>query len=440
MVLLENLRFHPGEEKNDPAFADQLAALGDALRRRCAFAAAHRAHASITGLAERLPAAAGRLMQAEIEALTRALDAPERPLAALVGGAKVSTKLEVLGNLIERVDLLVLGGGMANTFLFAQGTPVGKSLCEKDMADTARAIMAKAESGGCQLLLPIDGRVARRFEAGAPSEVVPIERVPEDAMILDVGPGTAQLIEGQLAECRTVVWNGPLGAFEIPPFDAGHDRGGAAGRGADQGRQADERRGRRRHAGRAGGCRRARADVLRLHRRRRLSRMAGRQGAAGRRRAARGVGSAQVVVHHLEQARAALAAAAELGCAIELRSAPGAAGYAGVGYLKALGDEVGHELLVDCGDDAGLVMAALRTGCRRIAFSGSDELGRRLATWPSSWAPCWSWRRRRPRRLMLQPEDDAAAVLRAHLHAASDLQPSRADLPLAAARHRPALP
>jgi phosphoglycerate kinase len=220
VVLLENLRFHPGEEKNDPAFADQLAALGDAYVDD-AFAAAHRAHASITGLAERLPAAAGRLMQAEVEALTRALDAPERPLAALVGGAKVSTKLEVLGNLIERVDLLVLGGGMANTFLFARGAPVGKSLCEKEMAETARAIMAKAESRGRQLLLPIDCRVARRFEAGAPSEVVPIEAVPEDAMILDVGPGTVQLIQGQLANCGTVVWNGPLGAFEIPPFDAG---------------------------------------------------------------------------------------------------------------------------------------------------------------------------------------------------------------------------
>jgi phosphoglycerate kinase len=219
-VLLENLRFHPGEEKNDPAFADQLAALGDAYVDD-AFAAAHRAHASITGLVERLPAAAGRLMQAEIEALTRALDAPDRPLAALVGGAKVSTKLEVLGNLIARVDLLVLGGGMANTFLFAQGTAVGKSFCEQDMADTARTIMAKAERRGCELLLPVDGRVARRFEAGAPSEVVPIEQVPDDAMILDVGPGTVELIEEQLARCRTAVWNGPLGAFEIPPFDAG---------------------------------------------------------------------------------------------------------------------------------------------------------------------------------------------------------------------------
>jgi phosphoglycerate kinase len=219
-VLLENLRFHSGEEKNDPAFADQLAALGDAYVDD-AFAAAHRAHASITGLAERLPAAAGRLMQAEVEALTRALEAPDRPLAALVGGAKVSTKLELLGNLIERVDLLVLGGGMANTFLFARGTPVGKSLCEKEMADTARAIMAKPESRGRRLLLPIDARVARAFEAGAPSEMVPIERVPDDAMILDIGPGTVQLIQGHLGNCGTVVWNGPLGAFEIPPFDAG---------------------------------------------------------------------------------------------------------------------------------------------------------------------------------------------------------------------------
>jgi phosphoglycerate kinase len=220
VLLLENLRFHAGEEKNDPTFADALAGLGE-IYVDDAFSAAHRAHASITGLAERLPAAAGRLMQAEVEALSRALDHPERPLAALVGGAKVSTKLELLGNLIERVDLLVLGGGMANTFLFAHGMPVGKSLCEKEMADTARQIAAKAEDRGCQLLLPMDGRVARRLEAGAPSEVMAIELVPEDGMILDVGPGSVELIQGRLANCRTLVWNGPLGAFEIPPFDAG---------------------------------------------------------------------------------------------------------------------------------------------------------------------------------------------------------------------------
>jgi phosphoglycerate kinase len=219
VVLLENLRFHAGEEKNDPAFADQLAALGEVYVDD-AFAAAHRAHASITGLAERLPSAAGRLMQAEVEALTRALEQPDRPLVALVGGAKVSTKLELLGNLIEKVDALVLGGGMANTFLFAKGTPVGKSLCEREMADTARAIMVKADERGGEVVLPSDARIARKLEAGAPSEVVPIERVPEDAMILDVGPGTVRAIEERVATARTAVWNGPFGAFEIPPFDA----------------------------------------------------------------------------------------------------------------------------------------------------------------------------------------------------------------------------
>jgi phosphoglycerate kinase len=220
VLLLENLRFHAGEEKNDPAFADALAGLGE-LYVDDAFSAAHRAHASITGLAERLPAAAGRLMQAEVEALSRALDHPERPLAALVGGAKVSTKLELLGNLIERVDLLVLGGGMANTFLLARGVEVGRSLCERDMAETAREIMAKAEDKGCGIVLPTDGRIAKEFKAGARSEVVAIEQVPADAMILDVGPKSVASIEGRLESCRTVVWNGPLGAFEIPPFDAG---------------------------------------------------------------------------------------------------------------------------------------------------------------------------------------------------------------------------
>jgi phosphoglycerate kinase len=220
VLLLENLRFHPGEEKNDPAFADQLARLGERYVND-AFSASHRAHASITGLAERLPSAAGRLMQAEIEALSRALDHPDRPLGAVIGGAKVSTKVEVLGNLLEKVDLLVLGGGMANTFLYARGTPVGRSLCEKDLAETARAIMAKAEARNCQIVLPIDGRVATEFKAGARSSVVPIELVPEEAMILDIGPGSAEQIQGAIARCKTLVWNGPLGAFEIPPFGAG---------------------------------------------------------------------------------------------------------------------------------------------------------------------------------------------------------------------------
>jgi phosphoglycerate kinase len=220
VLLLENLRFHGGEEKNEPAFADQLAALGDVYVDD-AFSAAHRAHASITGVAERLPAVAGRLMQAELEALSRALEHPDRPVAAVVAGAKVSTKLELLGNLIERVDLLILGGGMANTFLLAQGTPVGRSLCEKEMADTAREIMAKAEAGNCKLLLPIDARVASELEEGAPSKVIAVELVPEDAMILDVGPGSVEMFNGRIANCRTLVWNGPLGAFEVPPFDSG---------------------------------------------------------------------------------------------------------------------------------------------------------------------------------------------------------------------------
>ena len=219
VLLLENLRFHPGEEKNDPAFADQLASLGE-LFVDDAFSAAHRAHASITGLAERLPAAAGRLMQAEVEALSKALENPERPLIALVGGAKISTKLELLGNLIARVDIMVLGGGMANTFLHAKGTPVGRSLCEQDMAETARKIMADAAARKCQVVLPVDGRIASEFKAGAESKVVPIDQVPAEAMILDIGPASVRQIEASIERCKTLVWNGPLGAFEIPPFDA----------------------------------------------------------------------------------------------------------------------------------------------------------------------------------------------------------------------------
>jgi phosphoglycerate kinase len=220
VVLLENLRFHPGEEANDPDFADALARLGD-LYVGDAFSAAHRAHASVVGLAERLPSAAGRLMQAEIEALTRALENPERPVLSIVGGAKVSTKLELLGNLIGKVDGMILGGGMANTFLLAQGVAVGKSLCERDMADTAREIMARAKQKGCEILLPVDARIATEFREGAESRVVGVDQVPADAMILDIGPESEKLFCERIAKARTVVWNGPLGAFEIPPFDAG---------------------------------------------------------------------------------------------------------------------------------------------------------------------------------------------------------------------------
>ncbi|MEZ5932721.1 MAG: phosphoglycerate kinase [Alphaproteobacteria bacterium] len=220
LLLLENLRFHPGEEANDPAFADQLAALGD-IYVNDAFSCSHRAHASITGLAERLPAVAGPLMQQEIEALSKALEKPKRPVMAVIGGAKISTKLELLGNLIEKVDVMILGGGMANTFLAAQGTPIGKSLCEHEMLDTAKEIMAKAKDKGCDILLPIDGAIAKEFKEGVDPVTAPVEMIPDDGMMLDIGPHSAEMFEDRLAECRTVVWNGPLGAFELQPFDAG---------------------------------------------------------------------------------------------------------------------------------------------------------------------------------------------------------------------------
>jgi phosphoglycerate kinase len=220
VLLLENTRFHTGEEKNDPALAAEMAALGD-LYVNDAFSSAHRAHASTEGIAHLLPAVAGRLMQAELAALVKALSHPERPLAAVVGGAKISTKLDLLLNLISKVDLLILGGGMANTFLFAEGRPIGRSLAEKDMADQARAIIAKAKSTGCRILLPVDGAMATEFKAGAAHRTVPVDDIAADEMMLDVGPATVAELGDVLATARTVVWNGPLGAFEIPPFDAG---------------------------------------------------------------------------------------------------------------------------------------------------------------------------------------------------------------------------
>ena len=220
VAVLENTRFHAAEEANDAAFVAQMAALGD-LYVNDAFSCAHRAHASTEGLARRLPAAAGRNMEAELKALQAALEKPERPVAAVVGGAKVSTKLELLGNLVAKVDRLIIGGGMANTFLFAQGIEVGKSLCERDMAATARDILKKAEAAKCRVLLPDDVVVAPEFKAGAPTRTVAVGAVPADQMILDVGPKAAQALGAALAECRTLVWNGPLGAFETPPFDAG---------------------------------------------------------------------------------------------------------------------------------------------------------------------------------------------------------------------------
>ena len=219
VLLLENTRFHEGETKNDGSFAASLAALGNVYCND-AFSAAHRAHASTEALARLLPSCAGRLMQAELSALEAALGAPERPLVAVVGGAKVSTKLDLLGNLVGRVNALVIGGGMANTFLAAQGIDVGKSLAEHDMADTARAILEKAEDKGCQIVLPSDVVVAREFAAGAENEVVAANACPSDAMILDAGPATVARIAEVFEQAKTLIWNGPLGAFEIEPFDA----------------------------------------------------------------------------------------------------------------------------------------------------------------------------------------------------------------------------
>jgi phosphoglycerate kinase len=218
VLLCENTRFHPGEETNDPGFAAELAKLGT-LYCNDAFSAAHRAHASTEGLAHLLPACAGRLMEAELRALDKALATPERPVLAVVGGAKVSTKLDLLGNLIAKVDQLIVGGAMANTFLLASGSAIGASRAEADMAGTAREIMARARAAGCEIVLPQDVVVAGRLEAGVPTETVSACAVPEGMMILDAGPQSVADINARLAAAKTVVWNGPLGVFEVPPFD-----------------------------------------------------------------------------------------------------------------------------------------------------------------------------------------------------------------------------
>ncbi|MBI2718219.1 MAG: phosphoglycerate kinase [Rhizobiales bacterium] len=218
-VLMENTRFHPGEEKNDEGFSKLLAGLGDIFVND-AFSAAHRAHSSTEGIAHFIPAFAGRAMEAELKALQMALENPKRPLVAVVGGAKVSSKLELLGNLSGIANVIVIGGGMANTFLAAQGVAVGKSLCEHDLADTARAILATAKARNCAILLPIDAVVAREFRAGAASRTAGLAEVAANEMILDVGARTVAAINAAFDAAATLVWNGPLGAFEIAPFDA----------------------------------------------------------------------------------------------------------------------------------------------------------------------------------------------------------------------------
>ena len=219
ILVLENTRFHAGEEENDPKFAAQLAKLGDIFVND-AFSAAHRAHASTEGVARQLPSFAGRLMQAELKALEQALGNPERPVAAIVAGSKVSTKLDLLNNLVAKVDILVIGGAMANTFLAAQGIHVGVSLQEKDLHDTAREILKNAAAKGCEVILPQDVVVAEKFEANAPTKIVGVREIPDNAMALDVGPATVEAFIKRLPGIKTIIWNGPLGAFETKPFDA----------------------------------------------------------------------------------------------------------------------------------------------------------------------------------------------------------------------------
>jgi phosphoglycerate kinase len=220
ILALENTRFHKEEEKNDPAFVEQLAKLGD-IWVNDAFSAAHRAHASTEGLGHKLPAYAGRTMQAELEALRKALEAPTKPVIAIIGGAKVSTKIDLLENLVRKVDALVIGGGMANTFLHAQGVGIGKSLAEKDLAATALRIIEKANAANCAIILPVDAVVAFHFAAHAPSHAYGLDAIPPEGMILDVGPQSIERIRAAIDDAATLVWNGPLGAFELPPFDRG---------------------------------------------------------------------------------------------------------------------------------------------------------------------------------------------------------------------------
>ncbi len=220
VFLLENTRFHKGEEKNDPALSAEMARLGD-IYVNDAFSTAHRAHASTEGIARLLPAYAGFTMQAELEALGKALEHPKKPVAAVVGGAKVSSKLDLLGNLVKKVDLLIIGGGMANTFLAALGTKVGKSLCEHDLVGTANEIMAKAKAAGCEIVLPVDGVLAKEFKAQAPHRVAAISDIAADEMMLDIGPKSVAHVIEKLKTAHTLVWNGPFGAFEMAPFDQG---------------------------------------------------------------------------------------------------------------------------------------------------------------------------------------------------------------------------
>ncbi len=223
ITLLENLRFNPGEEANNIAYAQELASLGDIFVND-AFSTAHRAHASTTGITTLMPSAAGLLMEAELKALTNALEVPQKPVVAIVGGAKISTKLSVLNNLVQKVDYLVLGGGMANTFLFAMGKPVGKSLCEKDMVDEVKSIAAKAKAANCEIILPTDRVAVREFKENAPHEIIGLDHIEDDQETIDIGPQSIKDISAILDDAKTVLWNGPMGVFEMKPFDNGTNK------------------------------------------------------------------------------------------------------------------------------------------------------------------------------------------------------------------------
>lgn len=220
ILVLENTRFYPEEEKNNPAFAAEIAGIGDAYVND-AFSCAHRAHATTEGITKLLPSYAGRLMEAELVALEKALENPARPVTAIVGGAKISTKIDLLNNLVKRIDSLVLGGGMANTFLAALGNPVGKSLCERDMKEQALAIIDTANKHGCKIILPVDGLIAKEFKENAPHETRGVDNIPDEGMMLDIGKGSVAIISDVIKGSKTILWNGPLGAFETKPFDSG---------------------------------------------------------------------------------------------------------------------------------------------------------------------------------------------------------------------------
>ena len=379
IAVLENLRFHAGEEKFNADFAGQLASLGD-IYVNDAFSCSHRSHASITGLASRLPAFAGRLMQAELEALGTALGGSKRPAAALIGGAKVSSKLDVLGQILDRIDLLIIGGGMANTFLAARGIHIGKSLCEYDLAQTARDIMAKAEGAGVEIVLPVDAVVAKEFKEHADCREIAIGQVEADDMILDIGSASAAAIEAKLEQAKTLLWNGPMGAFEIVPFDEGTN---AVARAAAK---LTQRGGLTTVAG--GGdtvAALAHAGVVEQ-----FSYVSTAGGAflewlegktlPGGCRAVLSVSPPVVVVHSRPQAVGVRAICPN----VELIVPPHVSSAGGPLFVRHLIEGLHPPPWVDCHDNRGLTLGMIRTGIGRMIFRGPTDVRQKLADMAAS--------------------------------------------------------